>query len=176
MYFLKSARLFARRTIGGDYMATAFSGDISKLVLKRTVRADLGEVSLDSQMLQVLMELDGRKTIGQIAQSLNMTLKDLRAILGRLYQLRLCEIARNAIPSLGKEFFRFLSAELSRAMGPIADVVIEDEISDMGQSQAHFPAHRAAELVDVLARQILREERKVAFQQAMVKKLRELKT
>ena len=27
------------------------TGDISKLVLKRTVRADLGEVSLDSEML-----------------------------------------------------------------------------------------------------------------------------
>ena len=60
-------------------------------------------------------------------------------------------------------------------MGPIADVVIEDEISEMGEKQLKFPAHRAAELVDLLARQVLREERKVTFQQVMVKKLRELK-
>jgi hypothetical protein len=60
-------------------------------------------------------------------------------------------------------------------MGPIADVVIEDEIREMGENYSKFPAHRAAELVDVLARQILREERKVAFQQAMVRKLREVK-
>jgi len=38
---------------------SAIAGDMAKLVLKRTVRADLGEVSLDSEMLQVLMELDG---------------------------------------------------------------------------------------------------------------------
>lgn len=154
----------------------ALAGDISKLVLKRTVRADLGEVSLDSEMLQVLMELDGTKNLGQVARSLNMNMKNLRVILTKLYKLHLCETAKDSIPSLGRDFFNYLSSELSRAMGPIADVVIEDEISEMGENQAKFPAHRAAELVDMLARQILREERKVAFQQAMVKMLREIKT
>jgi hypothetical protein len=43
-------------------MTTVFSGDISRMVLKRSLRADQGEVSLDSQMLQVLMELDGKKS------------------------------------------------------------------------------------------------------------------
>ena len=154
----------------------ALAGDISKLVLKRTVRADLGEVSLDSKMLQVLMELDGTKNLGQVARSLNMNMKSLRIILNKLYKLHLCETAKDAVPTLGRDFFNYLSAELSRAMGPIADVVIEDEISEMGEVQSKFPAHRAAELVDMLARQILREERKVSFQQAMVKMLREIKT
>jgi len=77
---------------------------------------------------------------------------------------------------VGRDFFTVLSNELSRAMGPIADVVIEDEINDMGEDPSKFPAHRAAELVDQLARQIIREERKVAFQQSMVKKLREIET
>lgn len=152
-----------------------FTGDISRLVLKRTVRADLGEVSLDSVMLQVLMELDGTKTLGQVARELDMNMKQLRTILHKLYKLHLCETARDAIPKLNKEFFNFLSAQLARAMGPIADVVIEDEISEMGEKQLKFPSHRAAELVDLLARQVLREERKVTFQQVMVKKLRELK-
>jgi len=55
-----------------------FSGDISRLVLKRKVRADLGEVSLDSEMLQVLMELDGTKNLAQAARSLNMNMKHLQ--------------------------------------------------------------------------------------------------
>jgi AraC-like DNA-binding protein len=152
------------------------AGDISKLVLKRTVRADIGEVSLDSEMLQVLMELDGAKNLGQVSRALNMSLKQLRFVLNKLFKLNLCETARDATPTLDRDFFNYLSAELSRAMGPIADVVIEDEISDMGEAPSKFPAHRAAELVDMLARQILREERKVAFQQSMVKKLREIKT
>ncbi|MFW6052370.1 MAG: hypothetical protein ACOC8I_00540 [Desulfosalsimonas sp.] len=157
-------------------MANIFSGDISRMVLKRSVRADLGEVSLDSRMLHVLMELDGKKNLGQVAQTLNISMKDLRQIANKLHDLQLCEPAKESMSVLGKEFFDFLSSQLSRAMGPIADVVIEDEISQMGEEKKSFPAHRAAELVDLLARQILREERKVAFQQAMVKKLREIKT
>jgi hypothetical protein len=151
-----------------------FSGDISRLVLRRKVSADLGEVSLDSEMLQVLMELDGSKNLAQVAKSLNMNMKHLREVLNKLQKLRLIEIARDAMPILPREFMSDLSRELSRAMGPIADVVIEDEISDMGEDPAQFPAHRAAELVDLLARQIIREERKVMFQQAMVKRLRQI--
>ena len=157
-------------------MATLFSGDISRLVLKRSLQADIGEVSLDSRMLKVLMELDGKKKLGEIAQSLQMNMKDLRPVVQKLHQLKLCQPARESMPILERDFFDYLSAQLSRAMGPIADVVIEDEISEMKETSNRFPAHRAAELVDLLARQILREERKVAFQQAMVKKLRELKT
>ncbi len=152
------------------------SGDISRLVLNRKVSADLGEVSLDSEMLRVLMEFDGRKNLAQVARSQNMNMKQLREVLNRLQKIRLIEEARDAVPTLDAEFFKLLSSELSRAMGPIAEVVIEDEISDMGEGRARFPAHRAAELVDLLARQIIREERKVTFQQSMVKKLREIET
>ena len=41
------------------------SGDISSMVFKRSVRQNVGEVSLDSQMLGVLMEMDGQKTLEQ---------------------------------------------------------------------------------------------------------------
>ena len=156
-------------------MGDMFSGDISKLILRRTVRADMGEVSLDSRMLHVLMELDGKKTLGQISQSLDMNMRTLRETVNQIFQMRLCEAAADSMPVLDQRFMDDLSAELSNAMGPIADVVIEDEIVDMGESLERFPAHRAAELVDVLARQILREERKVVFQQAMVKRLRAIK-
>ncbi|MDA8404772.1 MAG: hypothetical protein M0Z56_11375 [Desulfobacteraceae bacterium] len=152
-----------------------FAGDMSKLILKRTVRADLGEVSLDSEMLRVLMELDGSKNLGQVARSLDINMKQLKLILDRLYKLHLCETAKEAALKLDRTFFQYLSAELAKAMGPIADVVIEDEIREMNENYSKFPAHRAAELVDLLARQIRREERKVAFQQAMVRKLREIK-
>lgn len=157
-------------------MTAVFSGDISRMVLKRSLRADQGEVSLDSQMLQVLMEIDGKKKLGEVAQSLQMSMKDLRTVVQKLHQLKLCEPAQDSMPVLKKDFLDLLSSQLSRAMGPIADVVIEDEIREMGETANRFPAHRAAELVDLLARQILREERKVAFQQAMVKKLREIQT
>ena len=45
------------------------SGDISALVLKGSIKGDLGEFSLDSHMLQVLMQLDGKKNLGSVAST-----------------------------------------------------------------------------------------------------------
>ncbi|MFC1815249.1 hypothetical protein ACFL0M_04750 [Thermodesulfobacteriota bacterium] len=78
-------------------------------------------------------------------------------------------------PVLDKEFFDFLKTQLSMAMGPIAEILIEDEIQEFGSDSTGVPYHLAAELVDLLSRQIYREAKKIAFQQAMVKKINELK-
>jgi hypothetical protein len=149
------------------------SGDISVLVFKRVLKGDIGEFSLDSQMLKVLMELDGKKNLGAIAGALNMNLKTIRDAVGRLQRLQLVEMVQKETPMMGKDFFDFLSGQLSIAMGPIAEVLIEDELQEMGLDPVNIPRHRAAELVDLLARQIPREEKRIEFQQALLKKIKQ---
>ena len=53
------------------------SGDISALVLKSSIKGDLGEFSLDSHMLQVLMQLDGKKNLDTVSSSLSIGLSTL---------------------------------------------------------------------------------------------------
>ena len=79
-------------------------------------------------------------------------------------------------PVLDKDFFDFLKIQLSMAMGPIAEVLIEDEIQKFGSITTKMNWYRVAELVDLLSRQIHTEEKKIAFQQAMVNKINELKS
>ena len=59
------------------------SGDISALVFKPVVRDDLGNFSLDGHMLSVLMALDGKKPLGQIAQSAGMNMATMREAVGK---------------------------------------------------------------------------------------------
>lgn len=75
---------------------------------------------------------------------------------------------------LDNEFFDFLKAQLSLALGPVAGYLIEEEIQEWGGNVAGVPCHRAAELVDRLSRQIQRQEKKIAFQQALLKKIKEI--
>jgi len=75
---------------------------------------------------------------------------------------------------LDNEFFDFLKMQLSLALGPIAGYLIEDEIREFGGDLAKIPRHRAAELADRLSRQIQRQEKKIEFQQALVKKIKEI--
>jgi len=149
------------------------SGDISALVFRRVVRDDLGEFSLDGQMFSVLMELDGKRNLGAVARKTGQDMARLRGVISRLLEHKLIEPVEEAISVLDNDFFQHLSSELSLALGPIADVLIEDAISDLGLTRERFPSHRAAELIDLLARQIQREQKMAAFTQSMINKIKE---
>ncbi len=150
-----------------------FSGDFPALVFKGLVKDNLDEFSIDTQMLKVLTHLDGRKNLASVSSAINMDMKILQEVLTRLYSVNLIVKVDKSVPMLNKEFFNFLVAQLSFALGPIAEFLIEEEIREFGDDPAKVPRRRAAELVNLLARQIPRKEKRVAFQQAMVLKIKE---
>ena len=150
-----------------------FSGKFPSLVFKGSIKGDLDEFSLDSQMLKVLMVLDGKKSVASVSKSTHMSMGTLKKVLTRLNNIQLIEKAENSLPVLQEAFFSFLTAHLSKALGPIATFLVEDEIRELGDDPARVPVHRAAELVNMLARQIPRKEKRVAFQQAMAQKIKE---
>lgn len=150
-----------------------FSGDFSALVFKASVDIDIEELSLDRQMLKVLITLDGKQNLVSVSRSLNMDMETLKEVLTRLHHLQLIEKVENAVPLLTKGFCDFLAFQLSMALGPIAEFLVEDEIREFGDDSSKIPFTRAAELVNLLARQIPREEKKIVFQQAMAQKIKE---
>ncbi len=149
------------------------SGDISALVFRRVVREDTGEISFDSQMLTIFMELDGKKNLATVAKSTGIKMSAVRESVNKLMRLELIAPAEEAISALDQEFFDYLKRELSLAIGPLAEVLIEDAVNDMGYSIGTFPTQRAAELVEMLGKEIHREEKKTAFRQNLVLKIKE---
>jgi predicted regulator of amino acid metabolism with ACT domain len=67
----------ATQPFGGDAMDIS-SGNILALVFRRVVREDIGEFSLDSNMLRVLMELDGKQNLSEIAKKINVDMSAIR--------------------------------------------------------------------------------------------------
>jgi len=149
------------------------SSDFATMVFKRVERNDLGEFSIDSQMLNVLMSLDGSKTIASLAQEKSLNIGTLRDTITRLLELKLIEPNAVAIPILDSDFLMYLTQELSQAVGPIAQILVEEAILDLGNDPNRIPAHRAAELVELLAREIQRREKATVFKQNMISKIKE---
>lgn len=149
------------------------SGDISAIVFKPAVRDDLGNFSLDGHMLSVLMALDGKKTLGQIAQNAGLNMATMREAVGSLSSLNLIERVERPGKVLDQEFLAYLISEMSMAIGPLGEVIVEDGLEDLGYTKSTFPAQRAAELVNLLAQEIQREEKRTEFKQHMVHKIRE---
>ena len=148
------------------------SGDISALVFRRLVREDIGEVSFDNQMLMIFMELDGKKNLAVIAKKTGLKMSSVREAANKLMHLDLIELVEDAISALDRDFLDYLRRELSLAIGPLAEVLIEDAMNDMGYSTERFPAQRAAELVEMLGKEIHREDKKAAFRQNLVLKIK----
>ena len=149
------------------------SGDIALLVFRRVVRSNIGNVSLDSQMLDVLMELDGKKNLGFIAKKTGMNTVNLREAVSKLLKLNLIEnVIEGAGTFLDDDFMSYLNEQLALAIGPVAEIIIEDAVSELGYRMSQIPSHKIAELIDLLSRDIQREERKESFKLNMVKRIK----
>lgn len=149
------------------------SDEISFMVFRRVTREDAGEFSLDGQMLSVLMELDGKKNVAVVAKNGGLSMGIIRRVVSKLSELKLIEPVEAAISRLDSDFFSFLKSQLAMAIGPIAEVIIEDVVIDLGHSLSRFPSYRAAELVDLISREIQKEEKRNSFKQNMLSKIRE---
>ncbi|MGD2271942.1 MAG: hypothetical protein PVI06_16180 [Desulfobacterales bacterium] len=149
------------------------SGNISALVFRQVVKDGRGDFSIDSQLLRVFLAFDGTKTLDKVAIETNVDMGAMHEIVSRLLALELIEPAHKEKLTLDQEFMGYLTDQLSRALGPIAGVLIEEVISEMGYTLTQFPSSQAAELTDVLAREIQRDEKKNTFKVNMVNKIRE---
>jgi DNA-binding Lrp family transcriptional regulator len=148
--------------------------NVGGMIFKRVLREDLGEFSLDSRMLSILMELDGKRNLGAIAHTLGMDIPEIKEAVEKLSKLQIIERVGAQVSVLTSAFFDYLNAQLSLAVGPISGILIEDTVADLGKRVSSFPVQLVAELVDLLAREIRRKEKGITFRQNMVKKMKEM--
>jgi len=142
--------------------------DLSTLVCRRVLRDDLGSVSMTKPMLNVLIQLDGEEDLAAVAARLGLSPGAIRETVARLQQMGLVEVVSRTPPCLDPEFLSFIRTQLRLAIGPIADVIIEDALLDLGHEADQFPAHRAAELIDLLSREIQKDDKRLSFQKSML--------
>ena len=143
------------------------SGEISSMIFRRKVRDDLGRFSLDGQTLLILMELDGKATLGHLAGKTGLSMGAIRELIANLIKLGLIEKVEKEVIPVDNVFFRHLLDELALAVGPIASVLIEDEVQALGHDVNSFPSFLVTELVDRLAGEVRREEKKAIFMKNM---------
>ncbi|MDY6789967.1 MAG: hypothetical protein SWH54_01745 [Thermodesulfobacteriota bacterium] len=147
-----------------------FAGNISHMIFKVNVNLDMGKISLNARMLDVLYALDGSRDIDAVSRFLKMNMHDLRAILHKLYQQNLIVKVEKAVPMLDSDFINLLQSKLAEIMGPIANTVIKDVMRRMAVSPTSVPVNRAAELIDILSAKIPVDDKKKVFRKAMLAK------
>jgi hypothetical protein len=146
--------------------------DISTAVLKRALREDHDRVAMDSQMLSVLLEIDGVRQVAEVGQALGMSPATVCEVARRLMDARLVAPARAAVRSLEQGFLDFLERQLAVAIGPIAPIVMEECAAEIGYDLHIFPVAQGAQLIERVAREVQRQDKKLAFKQTMLQHLK----
>ena len=149
------------------------AGDISPLIFRQIVGENLKDVSLDGRLLSLFLALDGEKSLGTLAQTIGLSLADVRITVTRLMELQLIEPLEKEFTYLEPEFLGYLTLQYAKAIGPLAKILIEEELLTAGHHPNRIPKTQAVILVETLARDIQRKEKKERFRRDMVRKITE---
>ncbi|KPJ75568.1 MAG: hypothetical protein AMJ54_14615 [Deltaproteobacteria bacterium SG8_13] len=141
---------------------------MAKMYFRKVTRLDSSEICLDADMIRVLIAIDETKDIGKVAREVSMDAPTIKATISKLLELHLIEPVQARGVYLDEAFIHALKQNLSRAVGPMAEILIEDVATDMNLSAGEIPQGQAAEFIGSLAMEIPDEESSVRFKKAML--------
>ena len=145
--------------------------DLPQRYFKKTIRNDIEKVTLDAEMIRLLMAIDENKNISQVARVAEMNLSRVRDILGKLLKLELVVQVTKEIIYIDRSFIIFLKTKLSEAVGPMGEILIEDILDEMGLQIDRIPVDAAPDFVRNIAREIPQEEKRTLFEDVVFSRI-----
>jgi hypothetical protein len=135
---------------------------------RKVIRADNDEVSLDADMIRLLIAIDESKSLFQIADEVDMDNATLKQALSKLLEQGLIEPVERDVPLLDQAFLEALRINLSKAIGPMAEILIADVTEEMELDPSRIPVNHAAELITHLSLEVPDEENQIQFKKSMI--------
>lgn len=147
------------------------SPDLPQRYFKKTIRNDIEKITLDAEMIRLLMAIDENKNISQVARVAEIDLSRVRDILGKLLKLELVVQVTKEIIYIDRSFIIFLKTKLSEAVGPMGEILIEDILDEMGLQIDRIPVDAAPDFVRNIAREIPQEENRTLFEDVVFSRI-----
>jgi hypothetical protein len=129
------------------------------------------DLTLRSSEWAVITQVDGQRSIVEIAEVLAMASDEAVTLFNGLFQKGLIEVVsvnKNEVKNVPISFFDTLDMELTKIIGPVAPFLIDDTLWDMEIKKNEFNVNRVPELIEAISDEITDESKKVAFQQIML--------
>jgi hypothetical protein len=148
----------------------------TNMYYRKVIRADNDEISLDADMIRLLIAIDESKSLTQIAEEVNMSNTAFKNALSRLLKQGLVEPVQKDLLVLDKSFLEALRINLSKAIGPIAEILIADVAEEMELESSAIPVNQAAELITQLSLEVPDEENQIQFKKSMIAILNKMRS
>jgi general secretion pathway protein A len=91
------------------------------------------------------------------------------------HRVLMSRMATNS-PAVSRQFFDRMTHLATEAMGPMANRILGDQISSLGESRNAFPQVKLAELIQRVSQEILNDTMRSRFQNTMLREIAALKS
>jgi predicted transcriptional regulator len=154
-----------------DFISKSAAG----LYFRKRIRKDLEPVSLDADMIRLLLAIDERKSLYQIAAEVEMDAAAFKKNLKKLLEQGLIEAVQRRAARVDQRFLPTLRMNLARVIGPMADIVVDDCMAELKLDAAAIALEQAAELINRVALEIPNEDGRIRFKKSMIAILNQVK-
>lgn len=148
--------------------------DISNVCFQKAEREISRDVTIDSDMLKVLMTLDGKKTVREVSVAVDMGKALFKSTFLKLYKLGLIEKVGEAQACVTPSFIAQMRETLVQLIGPLGSVLVDDAAEDMGWEVSRIPVARVADFVVAVAREIPGDQQSNEFKKLMIEEIKTL--
>jgi len=138
-------------------------------------------VTLDAADWELLAALGPETTVEDIGAEFGWDEFDAMKRVSRLKLAGLVELGNTVSAAqpvqvaralAGPQFFKALTTAVAGALGPLAEIIIDDTVEDLGFTRANFPRDMVASLAERISAEIKDAEKRTRFQQTMLAMLR----
>lgn len=151
-------------------------GKINKnMIFRLNSQRSPKEVNLLHLEWAVITQLDGVKTVGEIANLLSLNKDESQEIFGKLWKAGLLEYFSESQKAMyvAEPVLNEIEYELTILMGPVASVLIDETLKFMGKNRHRLDKQNLPNFLDLITNQVLDREKQLVFQKKILDKLRQ---
>jgi len=138
-----------------------------KSIFHLSLQKDGKEKNLNADQWNIVALTNGRRTVSEIAKSLQWDEYKTMKVVYQLVQMGLLARADDSSPTKKKlvrgDFFTLLDRELKKVMGPVAPFIIDDKLIEFGESKENFPEERVLPFMESLSKEIPNPQKRSEF-------------
>lgn len=134
------------------------------------------DFKLKSMEWAIITQIDGKKSVGEIANTLSLTDEEIQTFFGSLLEKELISLKEDAVvvEYIKPEVLKEIEQELTLLVGPVASVILDDTLIDMNADRETLPKNKIGEFVELVSNEIDDAEKRVKFLEVVLPKINQL--
>lgn len=148
--------------------------DKKELYYRKTKRSTNQAFTMDSNMLEIMMAMDGRKSVREIAREVKIAPALFKSTFLKLAKQGLIERTVADQACVEPSFIDNMRDLLTQLNGPLGEILLDEAAEEMGFEPGRIPISSLFKYIEVVAREVPSEKQGREFKKQMFKEMNKI--